>query len=119
MEDAKSILKNKISSIEKRLLEKLNETRETYKHSGTKGDKIERSFRDFLSDHLPRKLGVGNGEIIDLKGSRSFQTDVIITNENHPPIFSIYEPNILSLFLKISMIFSLIYTIILRGLYHF
>jgi len=92
MENIKSILKKKFLFKEKQMLVKLEEIRETNKHSGIKGDLVEISFRSFLRSYLPRRFDVGTGEVIDLNGVRSKQTDVVITNQDHPFIFSENEP---------------------------
>jgi len=47
----------------------------------------EDAFRTFLREYLPRRLAIGQGEIIDSKGQHSTQTDVVIVNEDHPFTF--------------------------------
>ncbi len=78
----------KISLIEKQMVAKLEEIRATFTHKGIKGSTVESAFRDFLRMYLPRRLNVGQGEIIDRSFNTSNQVDVIITDENHPFTFS-------------------------------
>lgn len=82
------MLKTKIASVENQMKEKLKEIRTTFTHPGDKGTGVEDSFRKFFRNYLPRRMEVGCGEIIDLKGGRSNQTDVIIVNEDHPFTFT-------------------------------
>jgi hypothetical protein len=49
-----------------------------FKHSGTKGDYREDGLAKFLRDQLPGRYGVVKGELIDSKGRRSSQLDIIV-----------------------------------------
>ena len=42
--------------------------------------------------HLPKRLEVGNGEIVDSNGQRSRQTDVIIVSEDGMPRMYRFDP---------------------------
>lgn len=77
----------KIELLEKQMLLKLKEIRETYEHKGIKGTEVEKQFRSFLRFYLPRRMYVGEGEIIDRAFNTSNQVDVVITDENHPFTF--------------------------------
>jgi hypothetical protein len=83
MKDRNQLIK-KISNLEKQMLLKLEEIRDTYEHKGIKGTEVEKHFRSFLKYYLPRRHDVGEGEIIDRNFNTSNQTDIIITDENHP-----------------------------------
>lgn len=82
------MLKNKIAAVEVQMKAKLEEARATFAQAGDKGTSVEDSFRIFLRQYLPRRLEVGNGEIIDRKGRRSKQTDVVVVTEDHPFTFT-------------------------------
>jgi hypothetical protein len=82
------MLKDKIAAVEAQMKAKLEEARATFAHPGDKGTSVEDSFRAFLCQYLSRRLEVGNGEIIDRKGRRSVQTDIVIVNEDHPFTFT-------------------------------
>lgn len=82
------MLKDKIDAVEVQMKAKLEEARATFTHPGDKGTSSEDSFRAFLRQYLSRRLEVGNGEIIDQKGRRSMQTDVVIVSEDHPFTFT-------------------------------
>lgn len=88
------MIKEKIAKVEKQMTEALAEVRETFKHSGNKGTSNENSFGDFVRQYLPRRLEIGNGEIIDSVGKRSGQADIIIVSEDHPFTFSINRPGL-------------------------
>jgi hypothetical protein len=82
------MLKDKIAAVQAQMTAKLDEIRATFAHAGDKGTSAEDSFREFLREYLPRRLAVGHGEIVDLKGERSRQTDVVIVSEDHPFTFT-------------------------------
>jgi hypothetical protein len=82
------MLKDKIAAVEAQMRAKLDEIRATFAHPGDKGTSAENSFRAFLREYLPRRLALGHGEIVDLKGRRSKQTDVVIVSEDHPFTFT-------------------------------
>lgn len=74
-----------ISAHQARLLVNLQEARAKFAHPGDIGTAgLEAPFRDFLRGHLPHRLSVGEGEVIDSSGRSSRQTDVLILDEDHP-----------------------------------
>lgn len=77
-------VKSMFESIEQQMALVLPHARGTYVHHGLFGDSVEESFRAALGTHLPRYLVVGIGEVIDLRGTRSSQTDVIVANDEQP-----------------------------------
>jgi hypothetical protein len=79
---------------EVRLAAELARARATMDHATSKGDILEAAARSFLRAHLPSRLNVGQGEVIDLRGERSRQVDVIITDEDHPFVFPPAEPGV-------------------------
>lgn len=81
-------MKEKIAAVESQMTARLEELRITFTHPGDKGVSIEDIFRKFLCEYLPRKLTVGSGEVIDSRGNRSKQTDIVIVNEDHPFTFT-------------------------------
>jgi len=70
------------------MIAQLDNARSRFSHAGDKGAVVEQSFREFMKSYLPRRLGVGYGEIVDSHGGRSGQTDVVIVNEDHPFTFT-------------------------------
>ena len=88
------LLKQKIGLLEKQMLTKLEEIRLSHQHRGIKGDLAERELRTFLTTYLPRRLGVGTGEIVDRNFNTSNQMDVVITSEDHPFTFSDSQPGL-------------------------
>jgi len=66
----------------------LARSREKYSHSGGKGANAESVFRHFVAEYLPRRMVLGHGEVVDTHGHRSRETDVVVVNEEHPPLFS-------------------------------
>lgn len=82
------MLKDKIAAVEAQMKARLNELRITFAQAGDKGISVEDTFRKFLREYLPRRLEVGAGEVVDTKGHRSRQTDMVIVNEDHPLTFT-------------------------------
>jgi len=83
-----STLAHKIRAAQTQMRSKLEEARATFEQGGDKGAAAEDAFRAFLRGYLPRRLGIGHGEVIDSTGGRSRQTDVIIATEDHPFTFT-------------------------------
>lgn len=88
------MIQDKIAKVEKQMIEALAEVRETFKHSGNKGTNNENNFGDFVRQYLPRRMEIGNGEVIDSFGNRSGQADVVIVNEDHPFTFTPNRPGL-------------------------
>ena len=77
------IMKGVLQTEEKRLGLELADIRHRYAHAGNKGGSSEQVFREFLSRYLPAYNRVGHGEVFNIDGLRSRQTDIVITNEYH------------------------------------
>lgn len=88
------MLKDVIVATEARMKASLAESRAKFAHSGLKGGAVECAVRDFLRGFIPRRLDVGTGEMVDLSGARTAQTDIVIANEDHPFTFSGDEPGL-------------------------
>jgi hypothetical protein len=79
---------------EGQLRSNLEEARATFSHQGDKGDHVEGAVRQFLRDHLPRRFGIGEGEVIDTRARRSGQLDVVISDEQQPFSFPEGSPGL-------------------------
>jgi hypothetical protein len=88
------MLKEKISKVELQMKAALSEVRETFEHSGNKGTSTEDIFGKFVRQYLPRRLDIGNGEIIDSFGNRSGQVDIVILSDDHPFTFPPGRPGL-------------------------
>lgn len=55
-------------------------------HPGTKGDDTELKWRDMLEAFLPRRYGVSKAFVVDSKGKRSDQIDVVIHDRHFSPL---------------------------------
>lgn len=88
------MLRDEFKNVETQMRENLARARARFTHSGNKGASVEDAFRLFLKEYLPRRLAVGHGEVIDLSGSRSMQTDVVVVNEDHPFTFTENSPGL-------------------------
>lgn len=66
------------------LIAALAQVRAESNHGTSKGSRLEEAVRSFLSQHLPRKYQVGHGEVVDIRGERSRQLDVVVNNDDQP-----------------------------------
>ena len=73
-----------LRTVEQELLLGLQKARDTTSHAGDKGASVEANVRDMLRNHLPATYEVGHGTVYDAYDDESKQTDVIITNSDHP-----------------------------------
>lgn len=64
----------------------LAKTRKALSHNLSKGEAVEESFRVFIRDHLPASVGITKGEVIDSRGVRSCQLDVIAYDAARTPM---------------------------------
>lgn len=69
-----------------RLRASLESIYSTIGHSGLKGDDGEREWIEVFHQSLPRRYAVRKGEIIDSRGGRSDQIDVIVYDPQYTPL---------------------------------
>lgn len=77
-------LESFVSSSEHVLRAALDKARAGHDHRGIRGDLVEEAVRSFLGNHLPKRLDVGHGTVIDRFGSFSKQLDVVVIDDDHP-----------------------------------
>jgi hypothetical protein len=83
-----------IGAQQAQILARLQEARAKFEQGGNICDGLEAAFREFIDGHLPRRLSVGHGEVVDGSGRRSGQTDVLILDEDHPFRLDPAEPGL-------------------------
>jgi hypothetical protein len=76
-----------LETVEQELQTALAKARLESDHGTTIGDGAEEALRNTLRSYLPSGYGVGKGIIYDAFGDGSRQTDVVITNPDHPLSF--------------------------------
>lgn len=81
-----SALADLMSEASNEMAVSLSKIRKALTHDLSKGEGLEETLRAFLERHLPGGLGVTTGQIIDSKGARSRQTDVIVYDANRTPM---------------------------------
>lgn len=89
-----SDMRELLEKLELTMRHQLEEVRAKFQHSGNKGATAEAIVRSVLRDYMPRAYGVGHGEIIDSKGRRSAQTDIVIVTGEHPFTFTTEDPGL-------------------------
>lgn len=88
------ILKKKLKNYEKKFELELKGIREEFEHRGIKGTNAEKIIGDFLKKYLPPYNRIGTGEVIDTDETISKQMDIIITNEEHPYLGDLSNPEL-------------------------
>jgi len=78
------------SSLQEQLVAKLK-AREVIGHPGAKGDASELDWVDMLGGYLPRRYVVSKAFVIDSKGHRSDQIDVVIYDRQYTPCMFKHE----------------------------
>lgn len=76
-----------LANVEQELQSALAKARLESDHGTTIGDGAEEAVRDTLRSYLPSGYGVGKGIVYNAFGDGSRQTDVVITNPDHPLSF--------------------------------
>lgn len=76
-----------LANVEQELQNALSRARLESDHTTTIGDGAEEPVRNVLRGYLPSGYGVGKGHVYDAYGDGSRQTDVVITNPDHPLSF--------------------------------
>lgn len=76
-----------LGTVEQELQTALAKARLESDHGTTIGDGAEEAVRTTLRSYLPSGYGVGKGIVYDAFGDGSRQTDVVITNPDHPLSF--------------------------------
>lgn len=76
-----------LGTVEQELQTALTKARQESDHGTTVGDGAEEAVRATLRRYLPSGYGVGKGIVYDAFGDGSRQTDVVITNPDHPLSF--------------------------------
>lgn len=78
------IFEQELGGIRDLLRSRLTRARALFQHAGNKGSYVEDAVRDILRQFLPRSMGVGHGEVIDMNHRRSGQLDVVVACPEHP-----------------------------------
>ena len=80
-----------LSGLHEDIQRRLETTRRSFGHPGTKGDASEEIWRSMLETYLPRRYQVANAHIVDSEGNFSGQIDVAIFDRQYSPFILQYE----------------------------
>ena len=89
--EGQKIMRTLLEQEAAQMMTELLRIRGSFTHGGNRGGEAEATVREFLRKRLPLYCRVGHGEVFNKDGRRSRQTDVVVTNEDHPPLFSDWE----------------------------
>jgi hypothetical protein len=70
---------------------RLATVRETFEHSGTKGDASEHVWLEFLKIYLPERYRAERAHVVDSNGAFSQQMDVVVFDRQYSPLIFTYE----------------------------
>lgn len=87
------MISEKLQLLQKRMVLRIEEIRESHRHRGNIGANVESVVREFLREFLPPYNRIGQGEVIDLSEKISTQLDVVVTNEYHPYLNDLSAPS--------------------------
>ena len=73
------------------MMTELLRIRESFAHGGKSRWRGRGNGKGISSEAPAYFCGVGHGEVFNKDGRRSRQTDVVVTNQDHPPLFSDWE----------------------------
>ena len=65
---------------------RFDKVRDAIKHNGLVGQEGEKIVATFLRERLPSSIGVTTGEVLDVEGGRSRQTDVVLFDAMRTPM---------------------------------
>jgi hypothetical protein len=79
-----SAVREVVRQWEHRLQVSLQESQAKFVQSADRGEGNAGAFREFLRANLSPKYRIGQGEVVDYRGNRSRQTDVVVADEEQP-----------------------------------
>nr|VFJ74888.1 MAG: hypothetical protein BECKFW1821C_GA0114237_10676 [Candidatus Kentron sp. FW] len=71
--------------------QKLETTRKTFGHPGTKGDASEKAWLELFDTYLPKRYQAANAHVVDSRGKFSDQIDVVIFDRQYSPFIFQYQ----------------------------
>ena len=80
-----------LASLHDDIEQRLARVRETFAHSGTKGDASESVWVKLLQKYLPRRYRAATGHVVDSHGVFSDQIDVVVFDRQYSPFIFNYE----------------------------
>lgn len=81
-------LKVILENLHARIHGDLESARQSFKHSGTKGEASENVWREILNKYLPERYRAGKAHVVDSRGTFSEQIDVVVYDQQYsPPVF--------------------------------
>lgn len=84
-------LKGVFEDVQKDLQHDLYRASRGVEHAPTKGDIHEDSWIEVLRNYLPKRYGIDKGIIIDSKGNKSDQIDIVIFDPQYTPMLLIQQ----------------------------
>lgn len=84
-------LKDLFSALQQRLSVSLGADRKVFTHPVARGDGAEINWVAMLDSHLPHRYQVDKAFLIDAKGNRSEQIDVVIYDRQYTPVLYNHE----------------------------
>lgn len=80
-----------LQNLHKGVHQRLEQARESFGHTGTKGDASEAAWLSLLETYLPKRYSVTKGHVCDSQNNFSQQIDIIVYDRQYSPL--IFELN--------------------------
>lgn len=84
-------LKGLFNGLQSQMISEMKTNREFIEHSTTKGDAFEDIWIDYLKTYLPSRYCVDKAIVIDSKGNKSMQIDLVIYDQTYTPFVFIQK----------------------------
>ncbi|MCR8668217.1 hypothetical protein NO995_11020 [Aestuariibaculum sp. M13] len=84
-------LRGLFNGLQSQMISEMKTNREFIEHSTTKGDAFEDIWIDYLKTYLPSRYCVDKAIIIDSKGNKSMQIDLVIYDQTYTPFVFIQK----------------------------
>lgn len=79
-------LKDILANLHDLIHKELEIARQSFEHSGTKGEASENVWREILNKYLPKRYRAGKAHVVDSRGAFSDQIDVVVYDQQYSPL---------------------------------
>ena len=84
-------LKSLFASVHIDIEQRLETVRDSFSHSGTKGNASENVWLDLLGEYLPQRYQVATAHVVDSRGDFSDQIDIVVFDRQYSPFIFNYS----------------------------
>ena len=88
-------LKDLFANLNDDICQRLETTRQSFGHPGTKGDASENVWLDLFNTYLPKRYKAAKAHVVDSRGTFSDQIDVVVYDVQYSPPIFLYEGQVI------------------------